>query len=53
VAGVAMDSTLYVDILPENLLAIVVVVIIATLAAGLYPAWKAGRVEPIDAIKLV
>jgi ABC-type lipoprotein release transport system permease subunit len=53
VAGVAMDSTLHVDILPENLLAIVVVVIIATLAAGLYPAWKAGRVEPVDAIKLV
>ena len=53
VAGVAMDATLYVDILPHNLLAIVVVVLVATLAAGLYPAWKAGRVEPVDAIKTV
>ena len=53
VAGVAMDPTLFVSIYPENLIAIGVVVLVATMAAGLYPAWKAGRVEPVDAIKLV
>lgn len=53
VAGVAMDSVMYVEILPESLLVIAVVVLVATLASGLYPAWKAGRVEPVDAIKTV
>jgi ABC-type lipoprotein release transport system permease subunit len=53
VAGVAMDPTLFVAIYPENLIAIAVVVLVATMAAGLYPAWKAGRVEPVAAIKLV
>jgi ABC-type lipoprotein release transport system permease subunit len=53
VAGVAMDATLYVDILPASLFAIAIVVLVATVAAGLYPAWKAGRVEPVDAIKTV
>jgi ABC-type lipoprotein release transport system permease subunit len=52
VAGVAMDPTLYVSIYPEHLIAIGVIVLLATMAAGLYPAWKAGRVEPVDAIKL-
>jgi ABC-type lipoprotein release transport system permease subunit len=53
VAGVAMDSTLYVEILPTSVMAIAFVVLISTLAAGLYPAWRAGRVEPVDAIKTV
>jgi ABC-type lipoprotein release transport system permease subunit len=28
-------------------------VLLATLAAGLYPAWKVGRVAPVETIKLV
>ena len=27
--------------------------LLATLAAGIYPAWKAGRVEPVETIRLV
>jgi len=28
-------------------------VVLATLAAGLYPAWRACRTEPVESIKLV
>ena len=44
VAGVAMDPILYVRIYPESAVMIAVAVVLATLASGLYPAWRAGRV---------
>jgi ABC-type lipoprotein release transport system permease subunit len=44
---------LYAAIRGENLLAIAGAALGATLLAGLYPAWRAGRVEPVDAIRLV
>ena len=53
VAGVALQPIWYVDIYPENALAIALFALGATLLAGLYPAWRAGRVEPVEAIKLV
>jgi ABC-type lipoprotein release transport system permease subunit len=53
VSGVAMATTLKVGIFPENLVLIAVAALIATLLSGLYPAWKAGRVEPVETIKLV
>jgi ABC-type lipoprotein release transport system permease subunit len=53
IAGVALDPIMYVSIYPENAVLIAVVVIAATLLSGLYPAWRAGRVAPVDAIKLV
>lgn len=53
IAGVAFDPIMYVSIYPENAALIAAAVIIATLLAGLYPAWRAGRVAPADAIKLV
>jgi ABC-type lipoprotein release transport system permease subunit len=53
IAGVGMESTLYVSIYPENAVIICVAVLLATLLAGLYPAIKAGRVAPVDTIKLV
>ena len=53
VAGVAMSTTLKVGIFPESLVVIGIAAIVATLLAGLYPAWRAGTVEPVDAIKLV
>ena len=34
-------------------LALALAVLAATLLSGLYPAWRAGRVEPVDSIKLV
>lgn len=53
VAGVAMIPVMYVKIFPENAIIIAVVVLLATLASGIYPAWRAGRVAPVESIKLV
>jgi ABC-type lipoprotein release transport system permease subunit len=53
IAGVGWDPVIRVGIFPEHLLVIIAAMVIATLAAGLYPAWKAGRVEPVESIRLV
>jgi ABC-type lipoprotein release transport system permease subunit len=44
---------MYVGIFPENLALIVFAVLAATLLSGVYPAWKAGRVEPVESSRLV
>lgn len=51
VAGVGMDAVIYCRIYPESVAAMVVIIVVATLVAGLYPAWRAGRVQPAIAIK--
>lgn len=53
IAGVGMTTHMYVGIFPENLALIVIAVLSATLLSGVYPAWRAGRVEPVDSIRLV
>ncbi|MCB9755463.1 MAG: ABC transporter permease [Myxococcales bacterium] len=53
VAGVGFDPILKVGIFPENLALIIIAVLLATLTAGLYPAWRAGTVTPVESIKLV
>ena len=53
VSGVSMSTTMYVDIYPNHALFIGVAVILATVAAGLYPAIKAGRVSPVETIRVV
>ena len=53
VAGVGFAPVLRVGIYPENLGFIVAAIVAATLLAGLYPAWRAGRVVPVESIKLV
>jgi ABC-type lipoprotein release transport system permease subunit len=53
VAGVALlEPILYVSITGQHLFQLCLLVVFATLAAGLYPAWRAGRVPPADAIRL-
>jgi ABC-type lipoprotein release transport system permease subunit len=52
-AGVGMPLVLRVGIYPENALLIGVAVVAATLSAGLYPAWRAGRVAPVETIQVV
>ncbi len=52
VAGVGFEPILRVGIYPENLLLIAVSILVATMLAGLYPAWRAGRVVPVESIKL-
>ncbi len=53
VSGIAMPTTFRVGIFPMHAVVIAVAALIATLLAGLYPAWKAGRVDPVETIKLV
>ncbi|MFH1809420.1 MAG: FtsX-like permease family protein [Pseudomonadota bacterium] len=53
IAGVGMSMVLKVGLYPESAIAIVVAVLGAVLLSGLYPAYKAGRVEPVEVIKLV
>lgn len=53
VVGVAMDPILRVGIYPEHAAMILLAVVAATLLAGIYPAWRAGRVVPVETIKLV
>jgi len=53
VAGVAIDPVMRVAIYPENALFIAAAAVGATLLSGLYPAWRAGRVVPVESIKLV
>ena len=53
VAGVAMAPILYVRIYAVNALKIAAAVVLATLASGLYPAWRAGRADPAEAVRLV
>jgi ABC-type lipoprotein release transport system permease subunit len=53
ISGVAMSSVLKVGIFPENAVLIGAAALGATLMAGIYPAWKAGRVAPVETIRLV
>ncbi len=53
ISGVAMPSTFRVGIFPAHAVFIAVAAVVATLLAGLYPAWKAGRVDPVETIRLV
>lgn len=53
VAGVGLDPVLKIGIFPRNAVMIALFAVGATLASGIYPAWRAGRVEPVETIKVV
>lgn len=53
IAGVALSTRIRVGIYPENAAVIAFGAVLATLLSGLYPAWKAGHVQPVESIKLV
>jgi ABC-type lipoprotein release transport system permease subunit len=53
VAGIALSTLMRVDIYPENAVLIGAAALSATLLAGIYPAWKAGHVDPAETIRLV
>ncbi len=52
VAGVAMSMVLKIGLYPESVVAITVIILGATMISGLYPAWRAGKVRPVETIKL-
>jgi ABC-type lipoprotein release transport system permease subunit len=53
VAGVAVSPIMHVGIFPGHAALIAAAVFAATMLSGLYPAWRAGRVVPVETIKLV
>ena len=53
IAGIGISTVMKVEIFPINAVFIAVAALLATLAAGIYPAWKAGRVAPAETIRLV
>ncbi len=53
IAGVAITPVMRADIYPENAIIIGLAALLATLAAGVYPAWKAGRIVPVESIRLI
>ena len=53
IAGVGIIPIMRADIFPENLVVIAAAALCATLLSGIYPAWQAGRVVPVESIRLV
>ncbi len=53
VAGVAMSTVMKIGIYPINAVIIASLAIFAVLLSGLYPAWKAGRANPVETIQVV
>ena len=53
IAGVGMPTHMKVGLFPASALLIATAAMAATLLAGLYPAWRAGRVEPVESIRMV
>jgi len=51
VAGVIFDPTIYNDLRLESLIVIIIGAFLITLLSGIYPAFKAGRVQPVESIK--
>ena len=52
ISGVAMATQIRFGIYPENTVRIVILAFVAVVLAGIYPAWRAGRVEPVESIRL-
>jgi ABC-type lipoprotein release transport system permease subunit len=42
-----------VGIFPEHAVIIAIAAVLAIILSGLYPAWKAGHVDPIETIRIV
>ena len=52
IAGIGFSPIIQVGIFPEHAVMISIAVVVATLMAGIYPAWRAGRVVPVETIRL-
>ena len=49
----ALSTVMRAGIFGDHLLTIVLSVLVATLLSGLLPAWNAGRLAPVESIRIV
>ncbi len=49
--GVLVDPVFKIRLYKESVIAIIAGVFSLTLASGLYPAWRAGRIPPVESLK--
>jgi ABC-type lipoprotein release transport system permease subunit len=52
IAGAVMSMVVRATVYPDHAVVIALSIVAVTLLSGLYPAWRAARVQPVDAIKL-
>jgi ABC-type lipoprotein release transport system permease subunit len=52
IAGAVMSMVVRATVYPDHAIIIALAIVMVTLLSGLYPAWRAARVQPVDAIKL-
>ncbi len=53
IAGVIFDPVIYNELRLKSLIIILSGAFTVTVLAGIYPAWKAGRIPPVEAIKSI
>jgi len=51
ISGVVFDMTIYNDLRLTNLFIILTGAFLITILAGLYPAYKSGKVVPVESLK--
>jgi len=50
-SGVLVDPLLKISLFKESAFAILAGVFTLTIFSGIYPAWKAGRIPPVESLK--
>ena len=51
--GVLLDSVFKIRLFKESIMAILIGLFGLTLLAGAYPAWRAGRIPPVESLKTI
>jgi ABC-type lipoprotein release transport system permease subunit len=51
--GILIDPLIKIRLYKESVIAILTGVFILTLLSGLYPAWRAGRIPPVESLKIM
>jgi ABC-type lipoprotein release transport system permease subunit len=52
-SGILMDPLFKIRLYKESAIAILAGVFALTLLSGLYPAWRAGRIPPVESLKAI